>query len=243
MKLTFLGTSHGVPEPTRKCTSVMLTVSGRHYIIDAGVPLTAALRSRNIDINDVKLVLLTHMHGDHSNGLIEYVDLRTWFYKDLTTPIYVPEIKAREVMLKWLSFTHGTDVSADMPEFNEVKEGLFFDDGHVKITAIDNEHFLDRPSYSYMIEAEGKRLVITGDMGHNLYSDFPRAAMELPCDLVVTEAAHCRLTDCMDVFGKLNTKKLVVSHIVPWNEPEVPMMDEKVSYPVVMAQDDMEFDI
>ena len=44
MKLTFLGTSHGVPEKHRKCTSVLLTVQGKHYIFDAGVPQYTAVK-------------------------------------------------------------------------------------------------------------------------------------------------------------------------------------------------------
>lgn len=243
MKLTFLGTSHGVPEAHRKCTSVMLTTGGKHYIIDAGVPLVSTLNQMQVDLHDVKLVLLTHMHGDHANGLIEFVDLRVWHYKDLDTAIYVPEIKAREGMMGWLNVTHGMDISGKMPEFNEVREGVFYDDGNVRIFAINNDHLPDRPSYSYVVEAEGKRVVFTGDMGHEGYSDFPAPAYEQECDLVVTEAAHCRLTDCMDIFGKLTTKKLIVSHIVPWNEPEVGRLAEQVDYPVVLAYDGMTVDI
>lgn len=243
MKLTFLGTSHGVPERNRKCTSVMLTVGGAHYIIDAGVPLMSTLTAMGADLNAVKAIFLTHMHGDHSNGLIEFVDLCTWFYKDLRTKIYVPEIAARDAMMGWINMTHGEDVSAQSPEFIEVQEGAFYNDGNVRITAIDNDHLQGRPSYSYVVEAEGKRVVFTGDMGHNKYSDFPPAAYEQECDLVVTEAAHCRLTDCMDIFGKLTTKKLIVSHIVPANEPEAALLNEKVNYPVEVAFDGMEIEI
>lgn len=243
MKLTFLGTSHGVPEPNRKCTSVMLTAGGKNYIIDAGVPLMSTLTAMNIAPSTVKIVLLTHMHGDHANGLIEFVDLCVWFYKDIHPKIYVPEIAARDAMLGWLNLTHGDDVSGSFPEFIEVKEGPFYDDGTVRITAIGNDHLPDRPSYSYEVEAEGKRIVFTGDMGNKNYSDFPAAAWKKPCDLVVTEAAHCRLTDCRDIFGKLTTKKLVVSHVVPFNEPETAALADMVSYPVILAHDGMEIEI
>ena len=37
MRIVFFGSSHGVPEPNRKCTSVMVEVDGDHrYIIDMG---------------------------------------------------------------------------------------------------------------------------------------------------------------------------------------------------------------
>ena len=47
----------------------------------------------------------------------------------------------------------------------------------------------------------------------------------------------------MDVFGKLTTKKLIVSHIVPWNEPEAEKLKEMVSYPVETAFDGMSVEI
>ena len=239
MKITFLGTSHGVPEAHRKCTSVMLTVGGKHYIIDAGVMLCAELRQRQIDLHDVKAVFLTHMHGDHTNGLIEFTDLLTWYFKDVRPEIYVPEIKAFDGAAAWLAVTHGEDKRNEMPPYTEVKEGLFYDDGAVKITAIRTKHLPDRPAYGYMVEAEGRRVVFSGDMSGNNYEDFPAAAYELPCDLVVTEAAHCRLTNCLPTYGKLTAKKLIVSHIVPWNEPEVEKLAEKVSYNVELAYDGM----
>ena len=39
MKITFLGTSHGVPAADRYCSCTMLEVNGAHYFIDAGAPL------------------------------------------------------------------------------------------------------------------------------------------------------------------------------------------------------------
>ncbi len=243
MKITFLGTSHGVPEAHRKCTSVMITVGGKHYIIDAGVMLCAELRRRQIDLHDVKAVFLTHMHGDHTNGIIEFTDLLTWYFKDVRPDIYVPEIKAFEGAAAWLQVTHGMDVRDQMPPYSEVKEGLFYDDGNVKVTAIRTQHLTDRPAYGYMIEAEGKRIVLSGDMGFNKYDDFPAAAYTLPCDVVVTEAAHCHLAESVETFAKFTTKKLIVSHIVPWNEPEVDIMAEQVNFEVVLAYDGMTVDL
>lgn len=243
MKITFIGTSHGVPEANRKCTCVMVTVGGKHYIIDAGVMLCSELRARNIDLNDVKAVFLTHMHGDHTNGLVEFTDLLTWYFKDVRPAIYVPEIKAFDAVAAWLEVTYGEDRRAEMPKYSLVQEGAFYDDGTVKVTAIRTEHLKDRPSYGYMVEAEGKRVVFSGDMGFENYSDFPAAAYTLPCDLVVTEAAHCHLAKSADIFGKLTTRKLVVSHVVPWNEPEAEQLAEMVNYEVALAYDGMTLEV
>ena len=153
MKLTFLGTSHGVPEKHRKCTSVLLTVQGKHYIFDAGVPLYTAVKRVGLDLHDIQAIFLTHMHGDHATGLIEFVDLATWYDKTLRPEIYLAEIAGFEGMAAWLQVTHGEDKRGEMPPMKEVSEGAFYDDGRVRITAINNEHLPNRPSYSFVIDA------------------------------------------------------------------------------------------
>lgn len=237
MKLTFIGTSHGVPEANRRCASMMLTVGENRYMIDAGYPLVTALRPMHVHPREIKGVFLTHMHGDHANGLIEFVDLLTWQFKDARPSIFVPEIAARDAIHGWLNVTHGGKGLDNMPVFSEVTEGMFFDDGTLSMTAISNDHLPDRPSYSYLAQAEGKRVVFSGDLGFDAYADFPRAAFEAENDVVVTEAAHCRLTDAKALFAKIRTKRLIVSHVVPWNEPEVARLRPFVPYPVSLAYD------
>ncbi|MGI6238356.1 MAG: MBL fold metallo-hydrolase [Christensenellales bacterium] len=242
MNVTFLGTSHGVPEANRRCSCVLLTIAGARYVIDAGTPVMAALRSIQADVDSVKGVFLTHMHGDHSNGLIEFVDLCTWYFKSAKPLIHVPEIAARDAILNWMNLIHGRDCSEEMPEFRAVTPGAFYDDGVLRMTAIPNAHLSNRPSYSYLVEAEGKRLVFTGDLSAD-FADFPAAAFEKTCDLVVTEAAHCRLTSAVDIFRRVRTKQLYVSHIAPWNEPEVAKLRALVPYPVALARDNLTIEV
>ena len=37
MRIVFFGSSHGVPEPNRKCSSAMVSVGENNYFIDMGV--------------------------------------------------------------------------------------------------------------------------------------------------------------------------------------------------------------
>ena len=46
MKLIFVGTSHGVPEKDRRCSSYLLEVDGSYYIIDMGTQTIEDLRRR-----------------------------------------------------------------------------------------------------------------------------------------------------------------------------------------------------
>ena len=91
MKLIFVGTSHGVPEKDRRCSSYLLEVGGSYYIIDMGTQTIEDLRRREIAIGNVRLVICTHPHGDHTDGLVSFVDLLNWYFKQAQTKILVPD--------------------------------------------------------------------------------------------------------------------------------------------------------
>ena len=54
MQITFLGASHGVPEANRRCSCTLIETNGRYYFIDMGVNAIDALRTRGIEVEDVK---------------------------------------------------------------------------------------------------------------------------------------------------------------------------------------------
>ena len=205
MKITFIGSSHGVPEPNRKCTSIMIEVGTNVYFIDMGTPAIDALRTRGISIDAVKGIFITHMHGDHTNGLIQFVDLITWYFKTPNPAIHLPVMEAAKVIDDWLKVTlNGAEKEID---YREVKPGLLFDDGTIRVTAYATEHCFK--SYSYLVEAEGKAILFTGDL-RNPGVDFP--IVEKPLNLLVCESAHFPATDYVPVLEKIDVSKVCVTH-------------------------------
>ena len=185
MRILFLGTSHGVPEGDRRCSSILLEVEDRYYFFDMGTQAIEDLRRRHIPIESVKGVFITHMHGDHTNGLVSFVDLLSWYFKDASPRIVLPEAIGIEVLRAWLMVNHCT-LREDL-EFQETREGMVFNDGVIKVSAVKTQHI--DPSYAYLIEAEGRRIVITGDL-KDPEIDFPLPAVQDRTDLVIAESAH-----------------------------------------------------
>ena len=101
MKLIFVGTSHGVPEKDRRCSSYLLEVGGSYYIIDMGTQTIEDPRRREIAIEDVRLVICTHPHGDHTDGLVSFVDLLNWYYKQAQTKILLPDERLIPLLREW----------------------------------------------------------------------------------------------------------------------------------------------
>ena len=134
MQITFLGASHGVPEANRRCSCTLIETNGRYYFIDMGVNAIDALRTRGIEVEDVKGIFITHMHGDHTNGLISFVDLISWYFKTADPEICLPNLEGVEAIRAWLKANH-----CEMRDlrFKKVTDGTIFDDGDLKHPNVD----------------------------------------------------------------------------------------------------------
>ena len=93
-------------------------------------------------------------------------------------------------------------------KYKKTENGCMFDDGVVKVTAISTKHCPN--SYAYLIECEGKNVLITGDL-KNPNIDFPDVG-DREIDLVICESAHFPATEYETVFPKYNIKKVCVTH-------------------------------
>ena len=70
-KLTFLGTSSGVPTRYRNVTSLAIqTTLGREWwMVDCGEATQHRLQRIPLSVHDLAGICITHVHGDHSYGL------------------------------------------------------------------------------------------------------------------------------------------------------------------------------
>lgn len=234
MKITFLGTSHGITEKDRFTSSTLITVGERNYLIDAGAPIMKLLQVYGAEFNTLSDVFITHSHKDHYIGLLEYVNQIESFaqFDGVKTTIHGPELFPYDEMRAFLfgngdlhakslgGDRHSTDDKSSRIDFERYSEGEIFNDGTLKITAFKTRHYLD--SHSLLIEAEGKKILFTGDLRHDLI-DFPHAALEGGVDLIVMEGAHAKLhtAPILSILKELKTKRMLINHIYHgMNSPE-----------------------
>ena len=240
VRLTFFGSSHGVPEPGRKCTCMLLEVRENCYFIDMGTPAIDGLTKRGISTDRVKSVFVTHMHGDHTNGLIPFVDLLNWYYQTSNGSIYLPSEEAGSAISGWLA-CNGEAALREGITFHTLKEGPVFDDGLLKVTAVKTQHTAD--SHAFLVQAEGKNLLFTGDLA-SPKKDFPQVVLEYPMDLIVCEGAHFSAMEYLPIFEKCGAKRYCITHYAPWNFPN--MLELQKALPkeqLVFATDDMILEI
>ena len=254
MKLTFLGTSHGITEADRFTSSTLITVGDKNYLIDAGAPIMKLLQVYGVKFNTLSDIFITHSHADHYMGLVEFVNQMETFsqFAGVHTTIHAPELFPYAAMRTFLfgdgdlksNKLGGNRREDDDPGsrifFENYAEGEIFNDGVLKVSAFKTRHFTD--SHSLLVEAEGKRVLFTGDLRHDLL-DFPYAALERGADLIVMEAAHQRFaTDPIRAILKdINVSRMVINHIYSGtNPPEVIdafISEMSASYPATAAYD------
>lgn len=70
-KLTFLGTSAGIPTRQRNVTSLAVQIgAGRQWwMVDCGEATQHQLQRLPLSVHDLTGICITHVHGDHSYGL------------------------------------------------------------------------------------------------------------------------------------------------------------------------------
>ncbi len=240
MRITFLGSSHGVPEPNRRCSCTLLEVGERKYLIDIGTNPIELLVSRGIHPNSINAVFITHMHGDHCNGLIPFVDLCSWYYKKANPHICTPLDKSTlmDGLCGWFGAIGRTVREFDI---STIEDGFVWDDGTIRLTAIKTKH--TKNSYAFLVEAEGRRVFFSGDLSHEgPADDFPMQIFDEPIDLAICEAAHFPATDYVPLFADKGDRlrMLCITHYTQGRISSVYEAAKTLAIPFVLATDGRE---
>ena len=214
MRIVFFGTAHGLPEPNRKFSCIMIEVGENRYFVDMGCNAAEEMATRGIPFDSIKAVFITHMHSDHTTGLLPFVELCNWYYTTVRPEYYLPDMQKSVAGIDaWLSANGNKKLEGH--KFNEVREGEIYDDGVIKVTAYKTLH--NDNSYAYLVEAEGKRVFLSGDLTNKgPDKDFPVEVLKKDIDLAVLEVAHFAATAYLPIIGDCKTiKKLLFTHYSP----------------------------
>lgn len=238
MRIVFLGTAAGLPQPNRRCSCIMVEIAGNYYFLDMGMTPAAELASRGIAMEAVKGIFISHLHGDHVDGLVNFADLISWYYTKSSPAIFLPDIKAAKTIGDWLSVIGIKDQRS--LDYREIAEGVIFEDEVLKVTAIRTEHW-DK-SYAFLLEAEGKTFLFTSDLKwQGECTDFPQIAWEKEIDVAVCEAAHVSPMDYLPVLKHGKIKKVYFIHHGFDRYPDIITLQEKMKeLPIVVVYDNME---
>lgn len=252
MKLKFYGTSHGVPEADRFTTSVRITAGGREYLIDAGAPIANLLTRDGIPFSAIEAIFLTHLHGDHVDGLVQFIDLCSWYYKNTDPQIFTPDLALENALTVWQQLLFHQSDRLRSFRFTQIEPGEIFRDDAIAVSAIPTLHQVSdlpdyrRRSYAFAMEelATGRRVLFTGDLKSDM-CDFPKVGFEAHFDCIVTEGAHGHLDELSGLLAGCRADRMIISHIYPRRNPpeRIGALASALPMPVTAAFDGMEIEL
>lgn len=179
MRITFLGSAAALADPERAQSAVLIELeNGAKYLFDCGEGATRQMMKGNINPADVGTVFLTHLHLDHIIGLPYHI-LMGWIFNRPDAPkIYGPKGTADFLRHSFEGGAYDVDIKARgaypmrqkniaaiRPDVTEISEGVIYDDGALKVTAMPVRHIPTDicECYGFRIEGDGKVVAISSD--------------------------------------------------------------------------------
>ena len=281
LNITILGSGSPVPSSVRFSQSILIEAGKQKVLIDAGRGATIRLTQAGVPLRDVSAIFITHLHTDHVDGLQDL-----WSTGWLPTPwgnrakplsIYGP--KGTVAMTQGLTAAFAWDIKTRIEDeklppagiawdAHDIDPGLAFERDGLKVRAFATEHgALIKPNFGYVIEYDGKRVVISGDTTYD-----ERIAMEAKgADLLLHEVAdidpemlkkfprlkevgahHTQPEEAGRIFAMAKPKLAAYTHIIVIKEsapldvaPTEVLARTRTTYdgPLVLGEDLMRFEI
>ncbi len=213
MKIKFLGTSFGAPGKDRHQQSFLIEENEDLYIFDAGAPVIDILVKFGYDLSKIKAVFISHIHGDHLNGIFDMLNLADYFNINFT--VYVSERRVAEFLRNYCEL-EGCALKSGRVKFLLIEEGEFYTDRHLRVCAFKTRHIKNGEiaSFGFLVENEKSKLCITGDLNAAL-NDFPEFLCSEKTNLVITECAHFSPALLFEKLTRCCADSFAIVHVMP----------------------------
>lgn len=281
IKVTLLGTGTPTPRLGSFSASTLVEAGPERLIFDFGRGSSIRLFQKKIPLGSITAHFITHLHSDHIVGLPD-MWLTGWIgtpWGSRKSPMLIYGPKGTVAMTENLTKAFSEDIririaDEDYPaagvafDAHDIEPGLVYDHNDVKVSAIEVNHGEKiKPAFGYVIEFDGKKVVLSGDtkpdervvkaatgadlLIHEVAIIDPELLKSYP-NYRAIENHHTSPEEAGRIFSSAKPKLAVYSHIVFATLPPVQDVPEdalvartRTTYggPLIVGRDLMSFTI
>jgi len=249
IELIPLGTGTAVPSLDRSSSACLLRVSGLNVLIDCGGGTVRRLLEAGVTYHDIDLLLLTHLHPDHTADLVPLLFACRYHTDPRVRALTLVGGQGTEKFLGQLDATFGRHLFSsyyDLTITEVARKNWQWND--IAFTASPVRHIPG--SLAYSIEFEGKKVSFSGDTGY--CTELIELARD--SDLFVCECAlpdrenpdsHLSPSLAGKIAAEAGVSRLVLIHFYPEveSEPIYDLVRREFSGQIILGQDLMRIEI
>lgn len=168
-----LGTGTPFPDPNTAGPSTAILVGKRIFVVDAGTGIMRRLSAAGFVSPPIEGVFITHLHSDHVLGYSDLI-FTTWVLgRNKPLQVYGPPGLKRMTEHLIAAFAEDIGIRTNGLEYaapngyrvrtHEIKAGVIYDSGGVRVTAIPVPHGNWAYAYAYRFDTPTRSIVISGD--------------------------------------------------------------------------------
>ncbi|MEV6106902.1 MBL fold metallo-hydrolase [Streptomyces sp. NPDC051940] len=243
MKLTVIGCSGSFPSADSPCSSYLVEADGYSLLLDMGNGALGQLQ-RHCGLYDLDAVVLSHLHADHCIDMCAYFVARYYRLdggRPALLPVYGPAGTEQRLTEAHAS-TPSKHSMSEVFDFRTLEPGRF-QAGPFTVYTDRVSHPVE--AFAFRVEHAGRALVYSGDTGPcAALSELSKDADLLLCEAAFTHGKedipdlHLNGLQAGELADAAQVRRLVLTHIPPWTDPEVNLRDARSAYrgPVDVAR-------
>jgi ribonuclease BN (tRNA processing enzyme) len=220
VEVVFLGSGDAFGSGGRLQTCFLVRSEGFSFLVDCGASALSSMRRFDVAPNDIGMVVLSHLHGDHFAG-IPFLILDAQLVSERTEPLLIAGPPGTRVRIKEAMeclFPGSSTARREFPlEVIELEDGQRTQIQHAFVTPHAVRHPSGAPSFALRVECGGKTISYSGDTEW-VDSLIPAAR---GADLFIAEAYfydrkvpyHLDYRSLVDHLGELEAERVVLTHM------------------------------
>lgn len=241
-RIIILGSSSGMPDPQRACSSLLIETGDKSYLIDAGEGCASSIIRHKVDPMKIRQIFISHTHADHCIGIFMLVQMMHLLENKENIEIYLPD----EAVFWFENMFDALYLFKEKLkcrfELKPITQDFVFKDENLTLKAYPNQHLLSNKefisqenlpnkmeSYSFGLELGSNRIVYSGDIAD--MEDIRILVEEV--DLIICESTHVKVEELLELVKRKKVRETILTHIheeVEGKKEQIIKMAEEMGY-------------